>query len=396
MRVLFYLPVVVPWWFEYKITPLIRAMAAVAEVHVLVPTFWNGIGIKPDHLKACVDLTHVHWHIYDGEQNATLGISAANSPELLEFVHGINADYTFLRTADAEAPLHFPGKVRYVMEGSKGSFPPFPSAPHWATLTPGLFDFGCLPELGASERERLVAATSPTWERLHEIFSSFAPSREAGLASFGLPTNKRIIVLPLPFAMQTDLFRVHIGFKSNSDIVLDVAARLGPDEFLAITDHPLNQLYVDPLEVRKTIASLGDRAKLMANIETKGTNTTYRLISFCDGLFIQNSKTFSVAGFFGTPMMRETTFRTGEWLRSFDDFDAFLASLRAGERRGADPYDARVWFGYHMANDLFDPNCVDAAEIIERIERPVDPNRWDFNIERYRKQARQWMPELFV
>ena len=45
MKVLFYLPVVTPFWFENMVEPLIRRMASSAEVHILAPKFWRNTGI---------------------------------------------------------------------------------------------------------------------------------------------------------------------------------------------------------------------------------------------------------------------------------------------------------------------------------------------------------------
>ncbi len=398
MRVLFYLPVVTPWWFENIVAPLIRVTASEAEVHVLVPTFWNSIGIGPTQLAPYTDLPHVHWHLMPGEENAALRVSAADCPELLDFVHQIRADYTICRSADFETPAKFPGKVRYLMEGG---VPPFPTENHWAVLTSQPFDNGCLPALPAADRERLATAIAPAWKHMHERFAAEDPSREAGLAALGLPTDKRIIALPLEYEHHENLFGVHRSYQSNRDVVLGIAAHLGPDELLAVTDHPLNQLHVDTTEMRRAVASLGDRAVLMPNVSkdsddivAQRINTTARLIGCCDGVFVELSKSFSVAGFFGTPMMRNTPFRTGGWLRSFSNFDDFLKSLRAGKRREPAPDDARVWFGFHLLNDVIDTQHLDlgAADIIGHFEQPVDPRRWDAALERYC----EYVPELFA
>ncbi len=50
MKIMFYLPVVTPWWFVNIITPLIRSAARDAEVFVLVPPRWRNTGIGPDEL----------------------------------------------------------------------------------------------------------------------------------------------------------------------------------------------------------------------------------------------------------------------------------------------------------------------------------------------------------
>lgn len=61
MHVLFYLPVVTPWWFDNIVAPIIRAAARDAQVSVLVPPLWRGTGIGPTQLAGCADLATVDW-----------------------------------------------------------------------------------------------------------------------------------------------------------------------------------------------------------------------------------------------------------------------------------------------------------------------------------------------
>ncbi len=69
MRVLFYLPVVTPWWFDAIVAPLIRAAARDAHVSVMVPPLWRNTGIGPEQLAGCGDLDQVDWHILDGDDH---------------------------------------------------------------------------------------------------------------------------------------------------------------------------------------------------------------------------------------------------------------------------------------------------------------------------------------
>ncbi|MEM9311236.1 MAG: hypothetical protein AAGA34_07290 [Pseudomonadota bacterium] len=57
MRILFYLPVITPWWFAKIVKPLIATLAADNEIHVLAPPPWRNTGIGPDEIKLCARRT---------------------------------------------------------------------------------------------------------------------------------------------------------------------------------------------------------------------------------------------------------------------------------------------------------------------------------------------------
>ena len=50
-RVLFYLPVVTPWWFDNIVVHLIRALGETTEVHVMVPRLWRNTGLGFEQLQ---------------------------------------------------------------------------------------------------------------------------------------------------------------------------------------------------------------------------------------------------------------------------------------------------------------------------------------------------------
>ena len=71
-RIMFYLPVVTPWWFEYIVVHLIRVMARAHETHVLIPPLWHNTGLGEGQLHLIQDLDHVQWHLLDGPDHPLL------------------------------------------------------------------------------------------------------------------------------------------------------------------------------------------------------------------------------------------------------------------------------------------------------------------------------------
>ena len=67
--------------------------------------------------------------------------------------------------------------------------------------------------------------------------------------------------------------------------------------------------------------------------------------------------------------------------------------MRDGTAAAPDDEGTRAWFAFHVANNVLNithPD-VNGAMILEMIERPVDPGRWDGNLSRYADVY----PELF-
>ena len=160
MRVLFYLPVVTPWWFDNIVAPVIDHLAAQAEVHVIVPPLWRGTGIGPDQLPRVAAADLIQWHIMDGEDHQKLRTGGAPFDELIDLVHDIDPDISLCRSADLDTPRRFPGIVRYMMEAA---FPPFPSLDQWFVLREQPFDHCVMPRLGPTERHALDAGFEEIW-----------------------------------------------------------------------------------------------------------------------------------------------------------------------------------------------------------------------------------------
>lgn len=372
MRILFYLPVVTPWWFESIVAPLIRACAGGAEVHVIVPPRWRNTGVAVEDLMGCADLDQVAWHIWDGEDHPSLRTSAADNAELLALVEEIDADYTICRSADIAAPRHFPGKVRFLMEGTVQTLPCWQG---WAMLEENILEHGALPALDPAQRVALEADFAPFWEQLttHWRDRMALESRDLFLERADLPADRRIIAMPLEYEHPENFFLMHRRYPSNAEFVREVAAKLDDRFILAVTNHPLNLLHVDNRPLERAIAALGGKVRML-----RDGGATDALLPHADGIVLGDTKSIAGAAFFGTPIYRRSRFATAPWMRAYEDFDAFLEAIAAGRAERAAPEDVRLWHAFHVANNVIDlrDDEVTAADVIDRFERPVSPERW--------------------
>jgi hypothetical protein len=126
-------------------------------------------------------------------------------------------------------------------------------------------------------------------------------------------------------------------------------------------------------------------------------NATLSLIQHCDGMIVTDSKSFAEGAFFGKPMLRVSRFASGEWLNLYSDLAELQADLRAGTARAAAPEDVALWYAFHYANDAFasdDPDLT-LEQLIDRVERPVDPDRWEANLGSYLDQRYQPLINAF-
>ncbi len=104
MKILFYLPVVTPWWFTEMMTPLMRALHGAAELHVMVAPIWRNTGIGGEHLLRRADLDRIQWHIIDEENPELFRRNGTAVPGLLDLVDTIGPDLTIARSADFATP----------------------------------------------------------------------------------------------------------------------------------------------------------------------------------------------------------------------------------------------------------------------------------------------------
>ena len=377
MKILFYLPVITPWWFDNIVEPLIRRLAREHETHVLAPIPWKGTGIGRPQLAAATHLPQVHWHIFDGDSHPSMRTAPTERAGIVDFVRSLSPDYVLCRSADYETVREFPGIVRHLMEGGAA---PLSLPQDWVILQEDPFDHGLLPDLDHKARAELDRLIAPVWSSLEGLATPTRQMRKAFHKWAGLPSDRPILALPLEYEHEENFFPMHrVGATPNHRLIADLAESIDESFFLAITNHPLNEKHVDNRALEAEIASRGSRMRLLPGIGPDGGNTTALLARDADGMLVGDSKVYAMAGFFGTPMLRRTKFKTGEWLNAYSEFDEFLVAVAAGNARRPDQDAARTWFAFHIANNALDPNDPEltAADILARLDRPVDPARWE-------------------
>jgi hypothetical protein len=390
MKVLFYLPVVTSWWFDHVIEPLIRTLAPHSEIYVLAPAPWRGTGISARELQRCVDLPEINWCIMEGPDHPSTRTLPEAKADMIAWVHDLAPDYVLCRSADYETIQAFPGTVKLLMEGR---LEPFAPPPPWIVFEDRPLDQGMLPQLSASERETLVKLIEPAWTRLHERHAERPGQRESLFARCGIPGDRPVLLVPLEAETGDNFFPMHsIRTRPNHRLVAELAERAGGDFMLAVTNHPINDMHVDAAPLLATIAELEN--VVLAPPVLGGLPATLALARHADGMILGDSKTYALGAFFGKPMVRQTRFESGAWLKSYSDLDSFLSAVVAGQAEHPSEEDARLWFAFYMANNVFDPNAPDLSpeQILTHMERPVDSGRWEAGIARLRRAV----PALFA
>ncbi len=384
-RILFYLPVMTPWWFANIVVHLIRVMARAHEVHVLVPPLWRNTGIGEEQIDLVTELDHVFWYILDGPDHPRLRSDASGEEDLIALVHDINPNLVLCRSADIVTPARFPGTVRYIMEGAA---PPVRTGSNWITLSPTLFDHGLMPALTPEQQAELDSFAAPIWAQM--LQDSTLPSRSEFLSMAGLPSDKTIIGLPLEYEQEENFFGQHHRYTDNAVMVEAIAPMLRDDMVLAVTNHPLNELYGDNRALEAALSSLDGKAIMISGTQIAG-QATLALARHSDGMIVGNSKSWSACAAYGTPMMRLSDFGTGNWLQAYAELPAFLIDIGNGSGGFADPEAARRWFAFHLANNVFDPAdpALAADDLISRMTDAVEPERWDYAMAQYRTQPSQ-------
>lgn len=376
MKILFYLPVITPWWFDNIVESLINRLVHEHEVHILAPVPWKGTGIGQRELEAMAHLPQVQWHIVDDASHPSMRTDATERAAIVDFVKSLAPDYVFCRSADCATVREFPGIVRHLMEGGAA---PLSLPPDWVILQEDPFDHGLLPDLDDDSRGELDGFIAPLWTAMQELTRPTPQIRDEFLRQAGLPTDRPIVVVPLEYEHEENFFPIHrVGAAPNRALIAELAESIDDSVFLAITNHPLNVKHVNNSALEAEIASHGSRMRLLPSEAHNGENNTAMLASIADGMIVGDSKVYAMAAFFGTPMLRRTKFKTGEWLNAYSDLKAFLADIAAGKARRPDPELAQTWFAFHIASSVLDPNDPDltSADILERLDRPVDPTRW--------------------
>lgn len=381
MRILFYLPVVTPLWFERVVVPMISTLRGHAELHVLVPALWRNTGVGPEQLRLCAELGDVHWHIVDGPGHESLREAPGDPDGLIGFVRTLAPDHVLCRAAETATAAYFPGTVHYLMEAG---CPPLDTDPWALVLHRQPFEHGVMPTLSIEDRSALDAAFASRWAVARQRFEGEWPfnlPREEALAMLGLPDHSKVVAVPLEYDHEENFFSILHHFAGNSEFVAHLLDRVPADFVLAFTNHPLNVAHGRDAALREALGSYGDRVRI---VETKrGVNATNLLARHCDGLILQNSKSCAAGAFFGKPMLRLSHQPSAEWLRMYGDLDCFVAALGEGTAEAAAAEDARSWFAWRVAGESFDAGTIDAAELIDRLDNPVATARWAGGLARY-------------
>lgn len=378
MRILFYLPVVTPWWFEQVVEPLIRRVAAEAEVQVLAPAPWRNTGIGPEQLRRCADLPGVAWSIVDDADHPSLRTVPADRAGLIDYVHGLAPDLVFCRSADFDTPRAFPGIVRHLMEAVLAPFS-LGARPNTIHCTDAPFENGAMPALSDGDAGRLEAMIAPFWDDMQAHWHAVTPDRATVYRAYGIPEDRPVMLLPLEYEHAENFFLQHRpgGGDATERVENAAAAARAAGVTLVVTDHPLNRRHVDRGPLEAVMARLGTAA-ILADASVAGIAPTAALLRHVDGAVLGDSKTFAMAAAFGTPTCRLSRFASAPWLHAEADLGCFLARLAAGTALRPDAAAVRRWFGYHYANEAFYPTdpALSGTMVIQRAMAPCDPARW--------------------
>jgi hypothetical protein len=373
MRVLFYLPVVTNWWVTKLVAPMLRQFVGRAEIHVLAPAPWRTTGIGPAELGLCADMPQVHWHLVDGEGHPAMR-TGKDADGLVEFVQALAPDLTLCRAAETETAARFPGTVRYLMETGVAPF----VRDLRVSLHAGIFDHGTMPAIPEAEGQELDRLFAPAWDAMVARCGEgpdFGADRETALARMLLPSDRKILAVPLEYENSEIFFGVHHRFADNETLVAHLVANLPDDMVLALSDHPLNRMFGRSTWLAARLPEWQGRVVLVPS-HAAGGNVTDLLARHCDGMVFQNSRAFTAAAFFGKPLLRLSRRTSAPWLHAYDDLANFVADVRAGTAQVADRDALRRWFAWHLADEVFDPNHESAPAMLARIDRPYDPARW--------------------
>ena len=380
MRVLLYLPVVTPWWFEQIVKPIVQRLVGTVDVHILAPIPWENTGIGPDQIYACRNLPQIYWHIIDDPSHTDLRPGGtATRDDLLAFVRRLAPDLTLCRSADFQTAYQFPGIVRFLMEVAAS---PFHCAPSTATITDRPFSNGTTAELTAAETRRLDDLIDPLWREMRLHCETAIPDRTAVHEALRISDELPMMLMPLEYEHGENFFNDHYAGTGTFAMIAEVA-RTFPDWHVIVTDHPLNNLNIGRLSLREAIPTLG-RNVILSPPKIGDVSATLCLARHANGMVLGNSKSFGFGALFSVPMMRRSVFASADWLVCETDLDVFKTSATAGNARAPSQSDARRWFAYHLANEAFNPSDPDlgADEIVDRMARTVNPDRWESAIGR--------------
>ncbi len=360
MRILFYLPIADDWWFRQVVTPMLHTLHGQAELHVMIAPSWHGVGQEADHLLPFSDLDGIQWHIVDHDDPAAFRLNGASIPGLLDQVHAINPDLTLAISADQPTPLLFPGTVRFIMHGDAA---PFDTDKRWVIFEEKLNAFGQMPASAAHIGEQCAQVLSPAWNYAEQLFAIEPPFGWRN--QWGLPHDRPILAVPLQSEHEADFLSGNSLLPHALDLLSHLFDALDENIFLAITDHPRNRTHLDRRAVDALIATNSHRARLcLSNALPFGATGLFA--ARADAMLIDMSKSWSLAAFCGTPILRIGTTPIADWVAFSEDFANFPRGLRRPDRAAM-----RSWFGWHLGARVLNPNQFTFDELIARVNGQV-------------------------
>jgi len=365
MRILFYLPVITPWWFDQIVVPMLRRLnddVAVREVHVMVAPLWRNTGVDGAQLQPLVDLAKLRWHIVDEADPEIFRIAADRIDGLLDIVAGIAPDLILARSADFATPARFLAPVRYIMEAAAG---PFVTDPTWVILEEQPFAYGAMPG-DAALLEACVARTQALWQGALGGVTSPALVRQ----ELGLPLDRPLLAVPLQYEHDENFYLLHAAFPDSVAMLTALLAALPEQVLLAVSDHPLNRLHVNRSRLEEFVAMRSSRIELVA-----ADDATARLTLAADAVVTDLSKTWSLAAFAGKPLLHIGKHELAPWLRASGEIAAFGPAQPA-----PDPLGARQWFAWHLAARLLRPEAVDSALLLRHFADAPNMADLDANV----------------
>jgi hypothetical protein len=389
MKILFYLPVITPWWFTELVAPIIRAAHAEAEVHVMIAPRWRNTGVEPEHLAPLADLEHIRWHIIDEEDPEPFRVDGASVPGLMDLVHEIAPDITLARSPDTRTLARFPGTVRYIMEGAP---PPFEILPLRILIEEQPFRLGMMPADAGPVADRCTAAFADVWADSDRF--RHPPLEKSWRTSFGLPQERPILAVPLHYEHEENFFLMHSDFPRAVDLVRALLRMVDQDVFLAITDHPLNRRYVDRSALNQLVRNNSERAALcqldgVASSFSPGASGV--LAVRADAMLVDLSKSWALAAHAGTPIVRVGRASTADWLNATGLADQRLRKFTPGRLPAPDAEAARRYFCWHLGARVFDPYQLTLERLLAHVSGQVGDDIIESNArimrERYRKAA---------
>jgi hypothetical protein len=394
MRILFYLPVVTPWWFREIIVPMLRTLhhgdAAVA-LHVMVAPLWRNTGLEAGDLLTAADLdTAVHWHIIDAGEPEQFRLKGAAVPGLLDLVTQIDPDVTLARSADFAISQQFPGVVRYVMEGAA---PPFGYSPDHVVLEERPFTPAQVPDHAMSLADELAARLRPSWGLVQRRLP--AGSRMMLRDRLGIPGDRPVMFVPLQYEHEENFFLHHAGFPDGLALIERLLAQLDESVVLAVVDHPLNRMFPrseHAMHVDRRVIDACFAGNAGRIVDCTGPSGAEALAMCADAMIADLSKSWMLGAFNGTPLVNVAPEPTADWLHALPDLAALPATLASGALKGPDADAARRWFGWHIGGRLVAPRALTLNRLLRCIDQRPSEADIAANLEMVEMHQRRLLP----